>query len=355
MSIKHREMTTRSGFAKHFIPILAALSTATLIFVIAPKPFGLHFHSHGNPDLAHRVEAQLHTGYRHHVAAVETTTSGSTSYAGWGADQHSEFEIGSLTKTFTAAAFADAIKRGEVRSSTSLAHVFRQLKGTAAGNVTLGQLATQHSGLPRLLPDPSTSVRALLRLDPYHVDTAELLAQTARITPERRTYGYSNLGFSLLGQAVAKSAGMPYPKLIEHRLLRPLGLRETSVPTRPADLAADAPRGRTASGLPSAAWTQRAQAPAGSMRSTTHDLAIWLAAVHSGEAPGADAAQPRAKADRGNHIGYAWMRTARGVTWHNGGTGGFASLAAFRDDGHMVAVLSDTTSSVDDVIRILGS
>lgn len=60
----------------------------------------------------------------------------------------------SITKTFTAALFADALERGEVTESTRLGEVWPQLGGAVA-EVRLADLAMQRSGLPRQQPPPS--------------------------------------------------------------------------------------------------------------------------------------------------------------------------------------------------------
>ncbi|RAG60312.1 serine hydrolase, partial [Burkholderia multivorans] len=68
----------------------------------------------------------LGSGHWNHLAVVRVNGNTVTE-AGTGADGRTQFEIGSITKTFTAALFADAIERGEVEESTRLGEVWPEL------------------------------------------------------------------------------------------------------------------------------------------------------------------------------------------------------------------------------------
>jgi CubicO group peptidase (beta-lactamase class C family) len=77
------------------------------------------------------------------IAVVDGST---ITYAGFGANEHTEYEIGSLTKTFTALLLADAIRRGEVTADTK-AGALLPLGDTPVADVTLAELASHRSGL----------------------------------------------------------------------------------------------------------------------------------------------------------------------------------------------------------------
>ena len=66
-----------------------------------------------------------------------------------GAGAQSIFQIGSVTKVFTALLLADMTERGEVRLSDPAARYLPGSRG-GTGSVTLADLATHTSGLPRL-------------------------------------------------------------------------------------------------------------------------------------------------------------------------------------------------------------
>lgn len=333
---------------------LVAAITVVALSLLTPWPRGFTAGITGNAALAGQVAEAVKPSWRHHAAIARITPGRSPEFAGFGADEHTQFEIGSLTKTFTAALFADALARGEVKKDEKLEAVFPELAGTDAGALTLEQLAEQQTGLPRTLDGAGLAAlpRTLLTLDPYTGDLPAVLAKTRGASTQPGTYAYSNHGIALLGQAVAKRANRDYSTLVHERLLTPLGMKETSVPTRASDLPADAPHGYAAGGAPAGPWTLHALAPAGSMRSTAHDMAIWLSAVQSGRAAGSEAKVPRAAAGAKNRIGYAWMTTGD-ITWHNGQTGGFSSWGGFDANGAGLVVLNDTAASVDGARQVL--
>ena len=98
----------------------------------------------GDPALAARARPLL-PGALDRVSIVEVDGARVT-YAGFGADEHTEYEIGSLTKTFTAALLADAVERGEVTAETKLGALL-PLGGAPVADVTLAELASHRSGL----------------------------------------------------------------------------------------------------------------------------------------------------------------------------------------------------------------
>lgn len=361
------KMGTRTIFAA--VIAVAVVVVATLV---VPWPRGLAEPASGDAGVIQSVGPYLDNGVRKKVAVAYLDANGSVRYAGWGADEHTVFEIGSITKTFTAQLLADSISRGEITLDTTLGEVFSELDGADAARVTMEELATHTSGMPRIL---GTSVwRTFLHLDPYTQDLDALLKVVVRQKLTPGEYEYSNTGVTLLGAAVAKRAGTDYPTLVRERLLEPLGMNETTVPTRVEDLPQGYATGFTEVGVPAAAWTMGAHAPAGAIRSTAHDLALWVSAVSTGKAPGMDSgdtgpgADPRAgRVDLGNglKVGLTWMTEERDgttVTWHNGGTGGFSSYAGFVSGGSGsagdavgtgIVVVSNTATSVDSAMDYL--
>jgi len=292
----------------------------------------------------------------HPVAAVAVVTPASTRIASYGAPLASEFEIGSLSKAITGLLYADALDRGVVRPTTVLGDVL-PLQGCDAGRVTLGSLATHASGLPRLPKGAQTITKTLelwtRGINPYGENLDELIEQ-ARRTPVGHVgrHSYSNLGFELLGHAVAVASGTAYADLLQQRVAGPLGLGGTYVTTTLDDLRSDAIRGRSRSGRARDSWVGEALAPAGGIRSTAGDLARLTETLLDGSAPGVRALEPVEQfAGPAVRIGAAWMvlsRKGRDITWHNGRTGGFASWWGLdRAAGAGVAILTGTSASVD--------
>lgn len=303
-------------------------------------------------DLAARVRRLL--GRRHPVVGVATVTPGGTETALLGAGPEADLELGSISKGVTGLLYVDALERGEVSAATTLADHL-PLGGTAVGAVRLADLATHRSGLPRLAPGTQVlrSTVALWRhgTNPYGETLDELLDAVRAVEPGAPRPRYSNLGFELLGHAVAAAAGASYADLLRTRVAEPLGLDPFYVPATAADLRPGALLGRSRRGRVQEAWTGEALAPAGGIRSSLDAAARLTAALLDGSAPGTRALDPVAPLGRGAQIGAAWVvldARGRAVTWHNGGTGGFRSwLGLDRAAGTGVVVLSATAASVD--------
>lgn len=342
---------------RRILPVVIAASVALALLLITPFPRGFQGEVTGDPALMDAAAEALGSGHWNHLAVVRVNGDTVTE-AGTGADGRTQFEIGSITKTFTAALFADAIERGEVEESTRLGEVWPELDGDVA-EVTLGAIATQRSGLPRQEPAPSvgdglaTVLAGYLHTDPHRGDVTDLVRALDKVDVSDTEPEYSNFGFAVLGQALAEVAGRSYADLIRERITQPLGMDDTFVPSSAKGLS----HGLTSSGLPAAPWTLGASAPAGAIRSTPRDMAIWLQATMAGTAPGAAASEPREDFDETDRIGWAWMTTTNrtpNITWHNGGTGGYRSFLGFdRGSGTGIIVLSDSANSVDKAIDLI--
>ena len=269
------------------------------------------------------------------------------------------FDIGSITKVFTALLLADMARRGQVDLEDPLS---RSLPGCVptpprdGREITLLDLATHTSGLPPL--PRNLRARAILHgADPYRgYDVDRLLralAATRIRQPPGSSYRYSNFGFAVLGHALAAVAGVPYERLVVDRVCLPLGLNETMPQLSPA-LVARREKGHGGSGRAVPDWDVAAFGPAGSLRSTMPDMVRFLR-VNLDPAPAPlaaaldDAQVPRRRISAEEEIGLAWhIRRHRGaaVTWHNGGTGGFGSFVAMiRERGTGVAVLYNSSPS----------
>ncbi|RBP67140.1 CubicO group peptidase (beta-lactamase class C family) [Brevibacterium sanguinis] len=336
---------------------VAAALVAALLLLITPFPRGFQGDPTGDARLRTEVTGVLGSGHWHHLAAARISGE-EVRWAGVGADEHTVVEIGSISKTFTAALYADALERGEITASTRLGDVWPELDGDVA-EVTLESIATHRSGLPRTEPAPSVvdGIAAIaagyLHTNPYRASARELVDSLHDVEIGKRTPEYSNFGYSILGQALAEVTGRSYAALVRERITEPLGMEETSVPASGEGLS----HGYTASGLPATPWALDGAAPAGGIRSTVHDLSIWLRATAAGTAPGARAAAPREDFDEDDEIGWAWFTRKAGtdaVTWHNGGTGGYRSVLGLdSDSGEGIIVLVDTATSVDAALTLL--
>jgi CubicO group peptidase (beta-lactamase class C family) len=277
--------------------------------------------------------------------------------AHFGAGPDTEYEIGSLTKTMTSLLFAETLDAGALTAETTAGRLLDLGHSHAAG-VTLEELASHRSGLPRIasgVKDRVHAIAAVLRhRNPYTADLPGLLthAKAANITA-RGQFSYSNLGAAVLGQALAAHAGTEYPDLLDRQLFTPIGMSQSTTPLATHDLPPNAPTGWNAHGKAEQAWTMGAYVPAGGVRSTPHDMARYAQAMLDGTAAGLAALTPRWDADGQSKVGYAWFTDhidGVDVTWHNGATGGFSSILALdRKHASAVIVLANTAVALDDI------
>src|SRR5262245_56339300 len=271
-------------------------------------------------------------------------------------DGDTVYEIGSVTKTFTAAVLARAVLAGRVTLDTPVAQLLPgfRIPSRAGQQLTLGELATQHSRLPRLPFNMQPKDPA----NPYaDYDAARLktfLAEYALSRDPGASYEYSNLGFGLLGYALAQSEHTTYGAMIGEAILQPLGMTMTGTAFTDAMRAHLAP-GHDDTGKPAENWDLDALAGAGALRSTAHDMLRYLRA-NMGIDPSPLAAamklaqRPRSDMAKTMRIGLAWITTDKGVVWHNGGTGGYRSFLGFTADGRRgVVILANTSVDVDDL------
>ncbi|WP_159942689.1 MULTISPECIES: serine hydrolase [unclassified Nocardiopsis] len=338
--------------------IAAACAAAALVLAagVALRPVvpDLSAEEAGDPGLLDRARPLLAGGVHDRVSVVEIDGD-RTRFAHFGADDHTDYEIGSVAKTMTGLLLADAVERGEVTEDTRLGALV-ELGDAPAADVTLAELASHRSGLPRLPSRPRDQARLALAVtlggDPYRYDVDTLTDQVAAAGLSGRGESrYSNMGTAVLGQALAEAAGSDYRTLLRERVLDPLGMDESLLPVSEADLPEDATVGHTERGRRADPWLAHAYAPAGGVRSTPADMERYVRALLEGTAPGTAAMEPRWDDGHGGRIGFAWVVEDHGgaeVTWHNGGSGGFAAMVALdREAGRAVLAFGNTTTGLE--------
>ena len=263
-----------------------------------------------------------------------------------------QFELGSVTKVFTALLLTESERLGKViRNDAAAKYLLAPADPDQAtlAKITLLSLATHTSGLPRLSsnigPDPDASP------DPYAGFDRPLLVEALRQggagAPADRGVAYSNFGVAVLGEALASAWGTSYAEALRSHVLEPLGLKATTVGLVGLPPPPQFPPGH-ANGKAVSHWTFQAYAPAGALRSSAREMALFLAACLDQETSPLHAAiaasvQPQRPVDDvGGHIGLGWFITDEGVLWHNGATAGSHAFVAFNPkSGTGVAILAN--------------
>ena len=275
-------------------------------------------------------------------------------------DGDTVFEIASVGKVFTALALADMVQRGEVALDDPVAKYLPPsvtMPERGGRPITLLDLATHTSGLPRMPTNFAPSDPA----NPYADYTVEqlyaFLSGYALTRDIGSQYAYSNLGYGLLGNVLARRAGMDYETLVASRISKPLGLASTAI-TLPPNLAARLAQGHNELLQPVPNWDDTTLAGAGSLRSSVNDLLTFVAAhldsnSSLGSAMAAMRAVRRPTGTPNLDIALGWhilTQEGREFVWHNGGTGGYSSFVGFcPQTGVGIVVLANSEIGVDDI------
>lgn len=276
-------------------------------------------------------------------------------------DGDTVFEIGSITKAFTAILLADLAGEGAVELETPVQRLLGSDVTVPTRNgaeITLLHLTTHSSGLPPM-PD---NFRPADGANPYADYSVAQLYEFLSSHELQRDIGaeveYSNLGTGLLGHALALSQETDYETLVSRRLLEPLGMSDTSITLSPSQQERLAV-GHSVQLRPVANWDLPTLAGAGALRSTVNDMLTFVEAnLGLRESPLHDEMSVTHAARRdfpapGMRIGLGWViRSGHGrkLHWHNGGTGGYRSFLGFDLESQTgVVVLSNSGDSVDDL------
>ena len=265
-------------------------------------------------------------------------------------DAQTLFEIGSVTKLFTAVALARLELDGKVKFTDSLRASLPEkvVLASALESITLLHLATHTSGLPRLPGNLDTSEANLA--NPYARYGAEqfyqFLAGAKPNNPPGRVVDYSNVGFALLGHVLTLKAEQPYEELVRTTLLEPLGMTNTVI-RMTDEQRARLTRGHSSKGAEVAGWDFDVFAPTGAFRSDAGDLLTFieanLAAAETPVGRSLTRARMLQKVGEAGDLPLGWQRelTLQGgldIYWQNGGTGGYVSFIGLNRT-HQIGVI----------------
>jgi CubicO group peptidase (beta-lactamase class C family) len=272
-------------------------------------------------------------------------------------DADTVFEIGSITKVFTALLFADMVLRGEVAADDPAAKFLPasvRMPDFEGAPITLMDLATYTSGLPRM---PSNFAPKDWG-NPYIDYTAERLYDYLSnhklgFKPGKH-YEYANLGFGLLGHILELHAGKSYEELVVSRICAPLGMDDTRI-TLTSSMKQRLAQGHNAGLAPVSNWDFLALAGAGAFRSTTNDLLKFLKmCLGPADTPVAAAqkmtlSERRPRADQ-RDVGLGWfvsLRFGDELIWKSGGTGGYATFIGYSTKTRRNCVLLSNAADYD--------
>jgi len=276
-------------------------------------------------------------------------------------DGDTVFEIGSVTKIFTALLLADMVQRGEVTLTDPVGQYLPSGVKVPERNgqkITLVDLATQTSGLPFFPKDIplNDSVEVTRLVANYSVAQLYQFLSSYELPRDIGSkWEYSNTGFGLLGIALANRAGTTYEDLLHARITGPLGMTSTAVAVSP-QVKIKLAVGHDSHLQPAPQIDMPAFVAAGSLRSSANDLLTLLAAfLGTRKSPLAPAMAAMLQTRR---PGPGWVQTLGwwvvstgpaddGFATHGGETPGYTCTVAY-DPKTRIGVVALSNSAEND-------
>jgi serine-type D-Ala-D-Ala carboxypeptidase/endopeptidase len=285
---------------------------------------------------------------------------GKKSDYGSAADEHTIYEIGSITKTFTAILLAQQAIDGKLKIDDPIKNYLpSQVKVPQRGTkeITFGNLSDHTSGLPREPDNLSFSSNPKAN---YSVDSMYSFLSRCELKRDvGSAYEYSNLAHGLLGEILSLNRGITYEVLMIQTIATPLGMKETKI-TFDEEMKKNMAIGYSY-GFEVENWhTRYAMSGCGGIRSSTYDMLKFLAANMGLTPTPLQSAMNKTHEVRHNKseaAGWAYglsnMRIGLGweicngkkgdVILHDGGAPGYLAFAGFvKEIGKGVVVLTNS-------------
>lgn len=271
-------------------------------------------------------------------------------------DANTLYEIGSVTKTFTATLLAEMVNQGTISLEDSIA---KFLPDSVAQNpdiqkITFKMLANHTSGLPRLA-DNCNKVQKFSNSDPYAAyDKKALYAFLKGYTAKTEAgteYAYSNLGYGLLGDLLSTISKKPYMTMVKEMILTPLEMTNTIDKLNPKEKNIAPPFDGEGQQVPF--WNFQAITAAGSLKSSVNDLLRYTIAQLTYPETNVQKAMNLTKqftffVPPNSDIGLAWhMNMLDGVIYyhHTGATAGSNAFVGFVPDEKSVVIMLSNSSN----------
>ncbi len=274
-------------------------------------------------------------------AGTRTTSYGSSGVPNLTMDRNSVFEIMSITKVLTSLLLADMVARGEVSFDDPVAkYLPPSVKLHEKGRpIALLDLATYTSGLPNMpgnLP-PNWYASPKPMADYTEAKLYEFISSYVPKYEPGTHYEYANLGFGLLGIALARRADKSYEELLVERICTPLGLTHTRI-TLAGEMRRHMVQGHDLDLKPTQFWDWPAMPGAGYVRSTASNLTVFLKACmgltqSQLSAPIGRLLETRKRTPlAGTEVGLGWFISSDGkeeIAWKSGLSAGCNTFLGF--------------------------
>ena len=257
-----------------------------------------------------------------------------------------QYEIGSITKTMTAFLLANQFQKKELTRSSMLT----EFEASAPRNITIMELATHKSGLPRL---PNDLWENALEADPYaHYDLKQLKKSLSNIALNGKNYLYSNFAYGVLGEWLAQNKGVSYEEMLNQELFKAFDMQNSYVALSSKTQREHLAKGYQSMGELVSHWHFKAIAGAGGVVSNLEDMTKYIQSMmiksKSHDPVIKVLLESQFEIGKGNQQAIGWMiandQQGNKYAWHNGQTAGFSGFVGFYLDGSKGLVMLNNQS-----------
>ncbi len=267
-----------------------------------------------------------------------------------------KFQIGSLTKQFTACCILQLAEKGKLSLEDKLSLYFPEFP--KADSVTIHMLLSHTSGIKNYTNLPEFGVLMALQLSKDSI-VALIKKQSYDFSPGAK-WAYSNSGYFLLGYIIEKVSAESYSEYVQNNVISKAGLKNTFV-NRWDSILTNRAKGyyRTSTGWHNSSFvSMEFSYSASSIISTAEDLFKWNRALFGGKIISPSSFKKMINPNF-EHYGYGIVTdTFRQHlrTWHRGHMPGFASyLCNFPIDSVVIVVLSNNESNSPRIANALAA
>lgn len=269
-----------------------------------------------------------------------------------------QYEIGSLTKTFTAALINKAI----IEKKISIDDTINSYLPLPDGNEypTIKELLTHTSGYKAYYFESPMIANHLNRRNDFYGITKEMaLGKAGDLSMDHDSYGfvYSNYGYAILGLVLEEVFDTDYTALVNDFTQNELGLTDTKISDKTGDLGNYWDWKDTDAYLSAGAMTSNISDMLSYAQMQLENNSYFTQCHKSLQTINASTEEYKAMGIHMDEIGMSWMiDSENGIIWHNGGTGHYNSYLGFRlETGTAVVVLSNLAPGYRIPATVLGA
>lgn len=260
------------------------------------------------------------------------------------------FEIGSITKVFTATLLSDFVNKGKLKLDDNF-NDYLKLPLKTNAKITFEDLANHTSGLPGMPTNfNSASSDPANPYKEYHTENLiDYLKNSLELkTGDEKVYEYSNLGLGILGYTLSEIEGMSYDQLLHKKIFSKYQMMNST--TLHGEVEGVLVPGLDATGNEVSKWELSVLGPAGAILSNVEDLSKFALAQFDGSNKELELTRQKTfSVSETMDVGLGWHiishESGKVLYWHNGGTGGYSSSMAIDTENKNGVILLSNVSA----------